>query len=397
MSTRVVVAAEQLRRPVPGGIGRYAECLLGALTAASATAADGPAGMPSVTVYASRHRGAGPDPLARFGLAVRTSPLPAPLLTLAWDRGLAPVGVPASVVHAVSLPAPPVVPLRRAGGAAVVVMVHDLAWRAQPEATTSRGRRWHEAALRRALRVADALVVPSRAVADELVAAGAADDRVRVIGHGADHLGASDEAGADSLLRRLGVDGPFFLSAGTLEPRKNLARLVAAYSAARSALPASWPLVVVGPAGWGEHGLGDPPAVLAAGAVTDGVLSALYGRARAFCYVPLVEGFGLPPVEAMAAGGVVVASATVPSMARPSSPSSSSPSSSSPSSSPPPDEAPALLVDPWSPDDIAAALVRVGTDDRLRQELVARGRAHVAPMTWARCAREHVALWESLA
>jgi len=80
---------------------------------------------------------------------------------------------------------------------------------------------------------------------------------VEVIDEGSDHLPEPDPAAADAVLARLDVVGPFLLSVGTLEPRKNLPRLVAAYQAARPRLPEPWPLVVVGPTGWGDQA---PPA-----------------------------------------------------------------------------------------------------------------------------------------
>ena len=87
----------------------------------------------------------------------------------------------------------------------------------------------------------------------------------------------------------------------TLEPRKNLDRLVAAYGPVRSVLPEPWPLVVVGPADGGPHWRRRPGVVLA-GRAEEAVLSALYASARVVAYVPLAEGFGLPAVEAMSAG-----------------------------------------------------------------------------------------------
>lgn len=383
---------EQLRRPLPGGIGRYARGLVGGLSGLDAGERSGL----EAELLASRPPhppAAGPgdgdrrpgDPLAALGLPVRSSVLPRTVLTRAWDRGL--VAAPASydVVHSVSLAAPPVRRGRAPGGGApaLVVSVHDLAWRAHPRATTARGRRWHEAALRRALRRADALLTPAGAVADELRSLGARNDAVVVVPFGADHLPPPDEAGADALLARVGVRGPFLLSAGTLEPRKNLRRLTLAYADARPALPEPWPLVVVGPRGWGDGGLGGGPPVdgtVATGPVSDGVLAALYRRARAFAYVPLTEGYGFPPLEAMGAGTPVVAGTGVPSVA------------------PAPGEAPAALcVEPTSTEAIAGALVAAATDEALRSDLVARGTALHRTRTWRRCARAHVALWERLA
>ncbi len=364
---RVVVVAEQLRRDVPGGIGTYVRGLLKGLSAMGDTG-------PDVTLWASRRPRSGPDPLGGLGPSLTLSALPAPVLVQAWDRGWAGFGGwagsngrdDADVIHAPSFAVPPKC------GAPVAVTVHDLAWRQVPEAFPARGRRWHEAALGRALERASLFVVPSRATADALVVAGAPPATVEVVDEGSDHLPEPDHAAADVLLSGLGVTGPFLLTVGTLEPRKNLSRLVAAFRAARSRLREPWPLVVVGPQGWGGQEPTDGDGVVLAGWVADPVLESLYRRARVVAYVPLMEGFGLPALEAMAAGVPVVAS-PMPSTG----------------------EA-ALEVDPCNVDAIAAALVAATTDDAIRADLVAAGNARAASLTWEATARTHVELWRSL-
>jgi glycosyltransferase involved in cell wall biosynthesis len=363
----ILLVAEQLRRQVPGGIGTYVRGLLAGL----ATLDDAHIELPPVTLYASRGRG-GPDPLEEFGRPVVTSRLPGPVLTRMWDRGLvhAPEGF--DLVHSVSVAVPPVRARSGSGRApAEVVAIHDVAWRHRPEDYPSRGRRWHEAALQRALGQASHFVVPSDAVAADLVKAGAAASAISVIPLGSDLLRDRDDAGAAALLDRLGVDDQFLLSVGTLEPRKNLSRLFEAYGVARRSLPGPWPLLVVGPPGWGpglEHGEG----VVFTGRVGDATLASLYARARLLAYIPFEEGFGLPPVEAMRYGTPVVASPL------------------------PTTGGAALVVDPTRVEDIARALVRVATDDVVRAELAAAGSTRAAGLTWEAAARAHVTLWRSL-
>jgi len=338
----VLVVAEQLRRVVPGGIGTYTRGLVTGLGALDPELA------PLVTLAASRAPRSGGDAVAALGPAVRTVGLGPRALVAAWDHGLARVGRDASVVHACSTLTPP-------SSAPLVATVHDLAWRHLEWAFPPRGRRWHEASLRRAVRRASAIVVPSEAVVDE----------------GADHLPAPDDRAAAAALDALGVTGEYLLAVGTLEPRKNLVRLVEAYAAARPSLPEPWPLVVVGPAGWGRStGVeAPPPGVVLAGVVGDAELAALYARARCVAYVPLLEGYGLPVVEAMRAGAPVVASA-VPSA-----------------------RGAALEVDPLDVDSIAAGLVVAATDGERRARLVAAGLERTGGLTWRRCAEQHVALW----
>jgi glycosyltransferase involved in cell wall biosynthesis len=335
---RVLVTAEQLDRPVPGGIATYIRALEAGLAA-----------LPD-----------GPD-VARW----RPTRVPASVVTRAWGIGLLRPRVtpPPDVVHATTLAMPP-------SRAPRSVFIHDVLWRDHPEAFPTRGRRWHERALRRVLRDADLLMAPSSETAASI--GEAARREVHVVEHGSDHLPPPDSAAAEALLAGIGVTGAFLLTVSTIEPRKNLARLVQAFRAARPLMPdPSWPLVVVGPTGWGPV-LAPERGVLLAGPVQGAVLAGLYAKARLLAYVPLAEGFGLPPVEAMAACTPVVAS-PLPGAGNA-----------------------ALEVDPLDVDAIADGLVRVASDDALRSRLVTAGLLRAGELTWAASARRHVDLWRTM-
>ena len=355
---RLLLMVEQLRRTASGGIGTYVRGLVQGLEAVD------PGGKPDLEMVASRPTGdrRRPDPLAALGYPVRSSPLPGPLLTRAWDHGVlrAPRGF--DVVHATSLST------LEPGRAALVATVHDLLWRRVPDAYPARGRAWHEAALRRALRRAERFIVPAEVVADDLHQAGAPREAITVIPMGSDHLPPPDLDAAGALLSRMGVTGPFLLSVGTLEPRKNQARLVEAYERIRGSLPEPWPLVMVGPSGWGER-VRPEAGVMLAGLVTPPELSALYAMTRLLAYVPLIEGFGIPPVEAMAFGAPVVAS-PLPSTA-----------------------GAAFEVDPHDVESIAEGLLHVATDEEERSRLQSLGRERAAELTWSAVARRHLDVW----
>ncbi len=356
----VTLIVEQLRRSVPGGIGTYIEGLVRALVAST----DPTAG--SFTLFASRSR-TNDDPLANLGAKTRTTRVPGPILTRLWELGTGPRVARTGMVHALSLAVPPT-HLRLA------VTVHDLAFRVVPETFTRHGRQWHERALLRAARHAEAFVVPSESVATQLVDAGlgVAADQVHVIGEGSDHLGPPDILGARQVLDEHEVHGRFILSVGTIEPRKNLSRLIDAFGRAREEFGEPCSLVICGPTGWSAD-LAPAKGVVLIGRVPGPVLAGLYASAQVVAYVPLVEGFGLPVVEAMRYGAVVLSSA-VPSARRG-----------------------AHVVDASDVDAIAAGLIRCVQDDELRARLRADGLAYTKGLTWERTAEEHLSLWTTLA
>ena len=353
---RAGVVAEQLLRPVPGGIGRYVRALVDHLPAAAA--ADGG----EVTWIVGRHPA---ERLAAAGLPpepTRRLAWPGRLLTRAWvdlRRPPIPAGLLSGldVVHATSAAVPPV------RDRPLVATVMDLAFRHEPDTYPPAGRRYHERAARIVAAEAARVLVPTAATARDLTDLyGVEPARIVVTPLGIEPA-EPDRAGARRLLGDLGVHGPFLLSVGTLEPRKNLPRLLGAFAVAAEELP-DHHLVVVGPVGWGAQlrPTWDSVRVKLAGWVADATLHGLYAAADGFAYPSLYEGFGLPVLEAMAHGTPVLTSdrSSLPEVAGDA----------------------ALLVDPTDQAALAEGLVRLVTDATLRAELARRGHDRAARFSW---------------
>lgn len=332
---KILITAEQLQRSVPGGIGTYAKGLIKGLSELGAD------------------------------FDVHKSKLPVKVLTKAWDLGFARTPSGYDVVHATSFATPPKATTK------MTAMVHDIAWRSHPETFPSRGRRWHEAALKRIIDKADAIFVPSSFVADQLVHSGVKDSRVFVTGEGSDHLPAPDHESAAAKLASAGVSGDYVLSIGTLEPRKNLLRLIEAFNRTKGQFQNPTQLVIVGPIGWGEE-LTPVKDVVLLGYLTEAEIASLYAKCALFAYVPLSEGYGLPVVEAMSMGAPVVSSAV--------------PSSGGAT----------LQVDPEDIDSISRGILLAATDGDVRTELISLGKERSDATTWKLCAGIHLDTWKTL-
>jgi glycosyltransferase involved in cell wall biosynthesis len=282
------------------GVGNYVRGLVDGL----AQLDDGP----EVLLTLFSVRGAVPAPLPR---RTRHAPrrAPARLLRRTWARWAWP---PAELLtgrvdtfHGTNFVVPP---LARAGG---LVTVHDLAYLRYRETVTGDAAQYADLVPQAIDRGAHVLAV-SRAMADEIAAEyGLADDRITVAHHGVDPAWSAARPVTAEARARLGLPERYVLFMGNLEPRKNLGTLVRAHTAARREDPSVPVLVLVGPAGWGDRWQGtepDPRDVVTAGYLADGDLHAVVAGAAAVCMPSHYEGFGLPVLEAMAAGRPVLAS-----------------------------------------------------------------------------------------
>ncbi len=264
-----------------------------------------------------------------------------------------------------------------------VVTINDLSWHHQPGWHPAERLHWIDRNLPSTLRRARRFVAISQFTKDDMVRhLGVAADRVDVVPLApAAEFVPVDAAAAAAVLQRFElVDRSYVLSISTLEPRKNFDRLLAAHLALPSDVRARAPLVIAGGKGWGDV-LSRPEASAAIrdgsvrllGHVADADLVPLCARAGVFAYVSLYEGFGLPVVEAMAAGVPVLASSTtaVGEVAADA----------------------ALQVDPEDVAAITAGLERLLTDPALCESLRQAGLAHAAGFTWERTLACLVASW----
>jgi len=246
-----------------------------------------------------------------------------------------------------------------------VAIVHDLVTFDPAMAPNRRSAMIERLTLGGAVRRARGFVCVSQTTANALIARfpGAAQ-RITVA-----PLGVAPTLSVPGLAELEALPEPgFVLAVGTLEPRKNLPRLVAAYRALSPELQAAHPLVVVGASGWSTgptvaalRSLGD--RCLRLGHVSDSALAELYRRCAVFCYASLGEGFGLPVLEAMAAGAPVLTSAL--------------------SSLPEVGGDAAVYVNPHNVDDIRRGLTDVLGDPKLRQTMAGAGRERAGHFTWA--------------
>jgi len=360
---RVAVTLEQCWHRVPGGTATSVVGLVRALAARPGHDVD-------VVGVSARHAGAPPEPALRPTVPVHHLPLPRLALYEAWHAP-GPLRWPpveratgaVDVVHATAVAVPP------PGGAPLVVTVHDLAFLHEPSAFTRHGLRFLRRGTELARRQARLVVVPSEAAAAECRAAGFDPDRLRVVPWGHD-AAAATAADVDRARATYRLPERYVLFVGTLEPRKNLARLARAW---RRSVGPDVPLVLAGPAGWGE-GAPSGDGIVAVGYVPDADRDALYAGAAAVAYPSLREGFGLPVLEAMAQGAPVLtstgtATAEVAGDA-------------------------AVLVDPLDEDAIAEGLTRLVGDAGAARALGERARARAGAYTWARCADGYVAAYE---
>jgi glycosyltransferase involved in cell wall biosynthesis len=354
---RAAIFADQLFYDQPGGIGTYLRHLVPGL-----------AGRLDGSLVLAHHGRQG-DALFPGLAGVEEAYLQArrDVMGLAWHT----MGRPhlehylgeLDLVHAPSLVFPP-------SRAPLVATVHDLCILKYPGAFPSRWKIFHHRGLRLILRHARVILADSHSTADDLYALiGKGDPRIRVVPLGVDVPEEPGEREVEEVLAKHGLAPGYILFVGTVEPRKNLSRLVQAYAAfSAEEKKKSGELVLVGAPGWmGRRELTrilSQAGVRWLGYLPQRELEAVYRGATIFVYPSVYEGFGLPVLEAMARGIAVVTSDS--------------------SSLREVGEEAALLVDPGDPMELRKAMRRLLDDEGMRGELTERGRERAAAYRWER-------------
>jgi glycosyltransferase involved in cell wall biosynthesis len=358
---RVAVTLEQCWHRVPGGSARAT------LDTVDAIEARGDVEQVGVS---ARHRAEAPAAW-RPGITVRPLPLPRIALYESWQRLRRPRVERATgavdVVHSTAHVA-------AASAAPMVATVHDLHFLHEPSHFTRRGVGVFTRFLDLVRDEAAVVVCPSEATRTDCEAAGIDRARLRVTPW-ATHALPVGPGEAARVREAYGLHRPFVLFTGTVEPRKNLGRLVDAF-AALGEVDAE--LVIVGPEGWNtDLAAAAGPRVRRLGFVPATDRDALYAAATVVAYPSLREGFGLPVLEAMVQGAAVVTSATT-------------------STAEVAGDA-AILVDPLDVDAIAAAMQRLLDDPEMVERVGLAARDRAATFTWARTAEAMVAAYSDAA
>jgi glycosyltransferase involved in cell wall biosynthesis len=266
----------------------------------------------------------------------------------------------------------------------LLTTVHDVSFRRHPRWFPLKHALLLNLLVPIAMNQAERVITCSEYTKREMIALfGTPPEKIVVTPYAADpiyHPMPREEA-RQAVRERFGLRQPYILSVGVLQPRKNLPRLVEAY--ARIAREVPQHLVLVGKEGWAFEGLrrrvaesGVTSRIHFTGYVADADLPPLYAAADLFAYPSLYEGFGLPPLEAMACGTPVV--------------------SSNATSLPEVVGDAARTVDPRDTQALATAMAEILSSGELREQLIERGQGRASAFSWDRTARETLRVYEDV-
>lgn len=307
--------------------------------------------------------------------------LPNKLLNVAWALTSFPELTrftgPLDIFHTANVQLPPV------KNAATIMTIMDLIFIIHPEMAIPSAVRHFKPRIRHYLKRADHILTISRASANDIVEhLGVPESKIAVIYPGTTPITKATETEISRTKAKFNINGNYILFVSCIEPRKNIIRLLQAFDL--SGLGQDFDLVLAGPMGWHTADImaawNSHPCknrIRWIDYVDDADLSALYSGAMFLAYPSILEGFGLPILEAMSVGCPVLTSNV--------------------SAMPEVTGDAALLVDPYDVDSMAHGLGCLASDSALRRNLAAKGIARQAAFTWEKCASEILALYHRAA
>jgi len=324
---------------------------------------------------------------------MRSVPLSDRILAILWHRLQLPLWVelaigPVDIFHSPDFVLPPV---RRAK---TLLTVHDLSFMRYPECTHANLRAYLNKVVPRSVHRADLILADSQHTKNDLVELlGVKPGKIEVVYPGVEERfrPIKDRAHLEQVRKRYNLPTKFILGLGTLQPRKNFTTLIEAFASVQAGKfasrqvrkCASLHLVIAGGKGWlyedvfaTVERLGLGAQVVFPGFVADEDLPALYNLADLFVFPSLYEGFGLPPLEAMACGTPVI--------------------TSNASSLPEVVGEAGLMVEATDVTALAEAMRRVLEDDELREKMIVRGLEQARKFTWEKAAARLLSLYEAI-
>lgn len=258
-----------------------------------------------------------------------------------------------------------------------IVIVHDMAYKVYPETVRDRTRFMLNKSLRKSCKRADKIITVSQFSKQEIIKyLGVEKSKIVVMPNGVDlsvfHPNYSEQD-ICRVTQKYGIPREYLLYLGTIEPRKNLERLIQAYAQLKSEIPTAPKLVIAGGNGWLYESIYETVKIMSiesdvifTGYINQEDLPILIKGAKIFLFPSLYEGFGMPPIEAMACGTPVIVSnaASLPEVVGDA----------------------AFFVDPFSADSIKESLKQLLYDEKKRFELSARGIERARQFTWDKSA-----------
>lgn len=280
-------------------------------------------------------------------------------------------------------------PLEAPDRAKIVVTVHDVIFKAFPDGHTEETIRTGQSQFEEIVRKAAKVICCSKATVNDLQTFfQIPSEKIRLVYQGVDKttfypVKAAEERTVQRALREKGVEGPYILAVGTIEPRKNLINLIKAFNLLVSEGKFKGQLVIIGMKGWMEDGIGRlieefrlDSSICLLGYVNDAALRYFYNKAEVFVFPSLYEGFGFPIVEAFSCGAPVVTSnvSACPEIAGNA----------------------ALTVDPKDPHKIAGAIESIVCDQGLRAQLIASGLKRAQAFDFRKTAEATLRVYEEV-